>query len=37
VVAVCLAHHYRLGDQGAVLVRPDGYLAWRNAHGIWKR
>ncbi|MGQ0718363.1 MAG: FAD-dependent oxidoreductase [Pseudonocardiales bacterium] len=24
-----LARHYRLGDAGAALVRPDGYLAWR--------
>ncbi|MGH8573630.1 MAG: FAD-dependent oxidoreductase, partial [Gammaproteobacteria bacterium] len=23
------ARHYRLGDAGAALVRPDGYLAWR--------
>jgi putative polyketide hydroxylase len=23
------ARHYRLGDAGAALVRPDGYVAWR--------
>lgn len=23
------ARHYRLGESGAALVRPDGYLAWR--------
>jgi putative polyketide hydroxylase len=23
------AHYYRLGDAGAALIRPDGYLAWR--------
>ena len=23
------ARHYRLGDVGAALIRPDGYLAWR--------
>ncbi len=23
------ARHYRIGDSGAALVRPDGYLAWR--------
>ena len=24
-----LGHGYRLGASGAVLVRPDGYVAWR--------
>ena len=24
---------YGLGDEGAVLVRPDGHVAWRNATG----
>jgi hypothetical protein len=26
-----LADRYRLGDSGAVLVRPDGYVAWRRS------
>jgi putative polyketide hydroxylase len=25
--------HYQIGHDGAVLVRPDGYVAWRNASG----
>lgn len=25
------AQHYRLGAEGAALVRPDGYLAWRHS------
>jgi 2-polyprenyl-6-methoxyphenol hydroxylase-like FAD-dependent oxidoreductase len=29
-----LAEGYRLGDAGAVLVRPDGFIAWRRAECI---
>jgi putative polyketide hydroxylase len=25
--------HYEIGHDGAVLVRPDGYVAWRSATG----
>ena len=25
---------YGIGDDGAVLVRPDGYVAWRSASGV---
>ena len=28
-----IAARYRLGTTGAVLVRPDGYVAWRRRHG----
>ena len=26
---------YEIGDEGAVLVRPDGHVAWRRPRGIW--
>jgi 2,4-dichlorophenol 6-monooxygenase len=24
-----------MDEAGAILVRPDGYVAWRHSHAIW--